>query len=740
MEPYVYTPLTKPNAIRLLKLQEGAEGDVIECDVEEVSLDDSPQYEALSYTWNTDIPIHLTTKPPPQNSNTGPPEPLTRPIKCGGRLLTVQLNLYYALEQFRRKPRQVPLWVDSICIDQKDNAHKAEQIALMGRIYSTAQHVVIWLGPTSTGQDLAFKVISRLRPTVSSEKTHDLSTTASDVASLRDATFHKKYATPLVDLTENKDKDPVEGNPAADKGEDTSKSNEAAPMTLSDSYADALAVMRILRRGWFSRTWTLQELLLAREVVICIGERELTPEAVVNAAQWVLQFYANDMWLRQVNREIVFAHYKHLIAIPAFFKSREQFKAGKRWSLEEYATVARTRAVTVADDKVHASYALIDYPLPLTSGSTIDVFLNFAKALYSSKESGIHGLSLVGDVLSSIANLPSWVPDLTIMLNPRPLRYEHEGRFKAATTAADIQNCIIEGPTLTFQGAEWDTIESIGESQYTWHVNLWSSYAYRDAPNKARFLPDTHVERFGTMLPIVTALGTTYKPTGEPTIAALCHSLLAGKYAGKPLPSLVQQSFCYAMSAHIHLLLRFAKYPAGYLVKFMTLDRKTPTHAEDAVEPLLRDALEHALEDRWTPFVNAFTCEAYPLKDVSDFVEKGVDKNTTWTGFLDNVYKAMFKGHNMESSINPFAALVEETYDRRRLFVTKKGYIGVGFESLTVGDKVILPAGADAPYVFRPVAGRDGAYNLIGEAYVHGIMEGEALKNEKLDFKSVIVL
>ena len=37
------------------------------------------------------------------------------------------------------------IWVDSICINQEDNAEKAVQILLMAQIYALADCVVVWL-------------------------------------------------------------------------------------------------------------------------------------------------------------------------------------------------------------------------------------------------------------------------------------------------------------------------------------------------------------------------------------------------------------------------------------------------------------------------------------------------------------------------------------------------------------------------------------------------------------------
>lgn len=40
----------------------------------------------------------------------------------------------------------MPLWIDAICIDQKNDTEKSYQIANMRHVYSRAKMVIIWLG------------------------------------------------------------------------------------------------------------------------------------------------------------------------------------------------------------------------------------------------------------------------------------------------------------------------------------------------------------------------------------------------------------------------------------------------------------------------------------------------------------------------------------------------------------------------------------------------------------------
>lgn len=62
----------------------------------------------------------------------------------------------------------------------------------------------------------------------------------------------------------------------------------------------------------------------------------------------------------------------------------------------------------------------------------------------------------------------------------------------------------------------------------------------------------------------------------------------------------------------------------------------------------------------------------------------------------------------------------------RRLFASNWGYLGLGPAAILVGDIIAVILGLDTPLVLRSV-GIDG-YQIVGEAYVHGIMDGEAMK------------
>ena len=66
----------------------------------------------------------------------------------------------------------------------------------------------------------------------------------------------------------------------------------------------------------------------------------------------------------------------------------------------------------------------------------------------------------------------------------------------------------------------------------------------------------------------------------------------------------------------------------------------------------------------------------------------------------------------------------------RNLFITSKGYIGLAQYGVRSQDLIYVLCGARVPYILRSTKSEvdsAGAKELISEAYVHGIMYGEAV-------------
>jgi hypothetical protein len=66
----------------------------------------------------------------------------------------------------------------------------------------------------------------------------------------------------------------------------------------------------------------------------------------------------------------------------------------------------------------------------------------------------------------------------------------------------------------------------------------------------------------------------------------------------------------------------------------------------------------------------------------------------------------------------------------RKFCVTNKGHMGRVPYGSSIGDKVCIFFGGCVPFVLRECG--DGTFRLVGECYIYGIMDGEAMKREDI--------
>jgi hypothetical protein len=93
----------------------------------------------------------------------------------------------------------------------------------------------------------------------------------------------------------------------------------------------------------------------------------------------------------------------------------------------------------------------------------------------------------------------------------------------------------------------------------------------------------------------------------------------------------------------------------------------------------------------------------------------------------------------MEMSDNETADSVTHFCSARQLILTERGYFGLALTDARLGDTVSCLLGGRVPYILRKVTdcpeSRQNRYTLIGESYIYGLMEGEAL--EGIDLSKV---
>ena len=183
----------------------------IECKLEPHVLKDAPHYDALSYAWDKDDKRESTT------------------VHVNEIPIVVTPNLHDALLRLSsylpETSKTCLIWIDALCINQKNKPEKNIQLPLMSEIYSSAQRVLVFLGRANRNSDLVMECMD-------------------DVGQKLTRVGRPIF---LDDLSTYGLKD---------------KTDDLWP-----------AIGHFCRRSWWERLWILQEVILARTCIVMCGEK-----------------------------------------------------------------------------------------------------------------------------------------------------------------------------------------------------------------------------------------------------------------------------------------------------------------------------------------------------------------------------------------------------------------------------------------------------------------------------------
>ncbi len=336
-----------------------------------VSLDENPEFDALSYAWGAPgNKLHFI---------------------CSGQGLSVYENLGDFLQQASSLSRPRPIWIDAVCINQNDDSEKNWQIPLMGEIYSKAAEVLVWLGSGSREEQYAFAQIPVLR---------------------------EKFANAPTDPnSENAKPDPSSlGIPPWN-----------AP--LWGLYGTIFA------RAWFNRLWVLQEVLLNGNTTLLCGGQSINFETLVDFVRKLKvppAFISNKQDHEVIQRAfrllVALADYKERPDTP-----ENQWNRMARISTILYSMVDREATNPV--DKVFGALGVMppDIQQSITvdvNMTQAQVYIAFTKCLIDRGDASL--VLCFASHSMKVEGLPSWCPDFSERQPTRPFgSYPMIRRFAA---------------------------------------------------------------------------------------------------------------------------------------------------------------------------------------------------------------------------------------------------------------------------------------------------------------------
>jgi hypothetical protein len=337
-------------------------------------------YEALSYTWAT------------ENGECK----RSSHIKCDGTKLFVTKNCRLALRYLRKEDASRLLWVDAICINQKDDKERGHQVGMMRDVYSKATEVLVWLGESSKDVGTPDPASQMSDAEALNSMPRSVNQGPIPVSDLFFDYFHRMIVQMrrLRSLGQPPTSSPLHQNLLSQVYE---RSFGGMNTDLRRGFKD------FVRRRWWSRVWVVQEVAVAKSATLICSAR---------AIKYADFFDWHDMLRFDDHTPKAFKVWNHLY--PALNHLRAVYNAQSEHS-SPMQVLAWSRHLTASDprDNIFGMLGLSDkfkslLPLPDYSKSTTQVFTEVAKRHLSQTKS-LTLLEYASRIASRIGH-PSWVP------------------------------------------------------------------------------------------------------------------------------------------------------------------------------------------------------------------------------------------------------------------------------------------------------------------------------------------
>ena len=451
------------------------------------------------------------------------------------------------------------------------------------------------------------------------------------------------------------------------------------------------------RRAWFGRTWIKQEITLAKQIYVVCGS--LRPKwkdmyalgGFMRITYWGV--FLLGLLRRPVyeptpgNRQFAIGSFGEGVRMdgPQSLEPRMYCEhvcaatnVNARDAFLEYVLLdTRMTTASAPRDKVLGVLGLVsrlvgpnNAKLQLHYEMSVEDVYTFTAAYLLQRMPLVSYLSAVEDKKwRKLNDLPSWVPDLSVSYSTSINRLGYGWHWDCSSTIRGLGTSIpsFDGQTLCLAAVEWDEVAELCEPTMDLIRN----------------------ESIDDLVTIATKSGAKYAHN-QSQVEALWRTLAADcTETESPAPEEVGISFRAWLCSHIAFALRGAR---------------------------LGQTGRARIIEEYNCFKHSSMTDLLPsLSEVESYanqMEKLLAGNYVLNDWI-----------NMEAKGEPFAKSIAALIDRR-LFRSVKGFLGLCPASSCVSDSVCVLPNAKVPFILRPRIST-GHYELLGEAYLHGCMNGE---------------
>ncbi|KAH8731580.1 heterokaryon incompatibility protein-domain-containing protein [Phaeosphaeriaceae sp. PMI808] len=414
---------------------------------------DSPSpFKALSYTWGTSGQTHS--------------------IYLSDIEVKITATLDKAMRYLRHPTEVVTLWIDQVCIDQDNDHEKNDQIPLMGKIYSSAEEVLVWLGPAADGSDKLMDIFARVGEDIhgwgienycNKDGVDQLRKIALDTSDTDDQK--------IINFQTIRDKyKPVFDNPILD------------------------AMVAFYKRPWFFRVWVVQEFGLGLDTFFVCGQKRVRVELVEYAILVFLSGYIETLKSKKGDAEYVRRYQCLLTNNPtsAMFSARRRrrgFETGTGpgaglFELLKGLYVGNKVEATDPRDRIFGILSLAndtcvekldiraDYTNP-SRDNLVQLYTSTARKIVQDNHLEVLSFSQFPKTTWHLPSwMPGWLPDLQDSLTSvpdSPTDYERPLFSASADTQPQLEP-VDDERILALRGFVVDEVDEVGGD---W---LWDGY------------------------------------------------------------------------------------------------------------------------------------------------------------------------------------------------------------------------------------------------------------------------
>lgn len=440
---------------------------------------------------------------------------------------------------------------------------------------------------------------------------------------------------------------------------------------LADKHAwDSLR--QIWQRSYFKRAWIIQELALAKKVITKCGGHFLSWNHIVR----VSTFLTLTAWVRVLNvgsHELADWGYSNHV-FPLYINSnRKMVSLGKHFDLLHILSKARRFQCSDPRDKVYALLGLLGDHVKqkprlqpvYENRSVVETYVSTATQILEDADDLLLLGHVEGEDFQVIEGLPSWVPDWSC---GKGVGLGIVGYKRFAASGKLPRNLTIDelNLSLILSGLQLDRVVQVGES-------------------KDEALTHRNLAYFPGWLSILSALPAVYH-TGQPKTEVFWRTLITDTAARAFQPPRHPAAYEYGAA--------FRSWCERIILRWINESQYVDKR--------------HFLEG---------ISQLAALDTPNDILEKGLVSSP-----LDELANT---DNSVSLNADDYDAILSHS-SQTRLLRTNANYLGLATTSVKVDDLVWIMSGSRVPLILRE-SNNINEYRLVGGAYVHGIMQGEAL-------------